>query len=130
MGCHICVWANICIWGRTPCLYHMLKYSTHTISVIYYYRPDNILTDFVTWRGLLTKIMITPFNRNESWGFLATKCNGTIYLRQVETEQEQQRCLNETARDKLMAYWGYKFEDYMTTSSEGYNNVMMSLLHH
>lgn len=80
-------------------------------------RPDNILTDFVTWRGLLTKIMITPFNRNESWGFLATKCNGTIYLRQVETEQEQQRCLNETPRDKLMTYWGYKFEDYMTTST-------------
>lgn len=79
---------------------------------------------------MLTKIMITPFNRNESWGFLATKHNGTIYLRQIETEQERQRYLNETQRDKLMSYWGYKFEDYMTTSSEEGRNVMMSLLHH
>jgi len=62
--------------------------------------------------------MTTPFNRNESWGFLATKHNGTIYLRQIETEQERQRYLNETQRDKLMSYWGYKFEDYMTTSSK------------
>lgn len=79
---------------------------------------------------MLTKIMITPFNRNESWEFLVTKYNGTIYLRQIETEQERQRQLNETPRDKLMCYWGYKFEDYMTTSSEKNKNVMMSLLHH
>ena len=79
---------------------------------------------------MLTKIMITPFNRNESWAFLATKYNGTIYLRQIETEQERQRCLNETPRDKLMSYWGYKFEDYMTTSSKVDINVITSLLHH
>jgi len=82
------------------------------------HRPDNILTDFITWRGLLTKIMITPFNRNESWAFVATKHNGTIYLKQLQTEQEQLRCINETQRDKLMTYWGHKFEDYMTTTSE------------
>lgn len=62
--------------------------------------------------------MITPFNRNECWAFLVTKHNGTLYLRQIETEQERQKCLNETQRDKLMMYWGYKFEDYMTTSSK------------
>ena len=79
---------------------------------------------------MLTKIMITPFNRSESWAFLATKYNGTIYLRQIETEQEHQQHLNETDRDKLMCYWGHKFEDYMTTSSESYSNVVMSSLHH
>ena len=101
-----------------------------TVIPSFPYRPDNILTDFVTWRGMLTKIMITPFNRGESWAFLATKYNGTIYLRQIETEQERQQHLNETERDKLMSYWGHKFEDYMITSSESYSNVMMSLLHH
>ena len=100
------------------------------LVVSFHYRPDNILTDFVTWRGMLTKIMITPFNRSESWAFWATKYNGTIYLRQIETEQEHQRHLDETERDKLMTYWGYKFEDYMTLSSKSYINVMMSLLHH
>lgn len=113
-------------YGVACCLPPMMTgICTCTVAVLVLYvinwpshRPDNILTDFVTWRGLLTKIMITPFNRNESWSFVASKYNGTIYLRQLQTEQERLRCLNETQRDKLMSYWGYKFEDYMTTASE------------
>lgn len=61
--------------------------------------------DFVCFRGLLTKIMITPFER-ENWTIRATCLKGTIYLYAWEEEREFPN------KDKFV-HWGYKFENCM-----------------
>lgn len=61
--------------------------------------------DFVCFRGLLTKIMITPFER-ENWTVRATCLKGTIYLFAWEEER------NFPNKDKFV-HWGYKFENCM-----------------
>ncbi|TRY93049.1 hypothetical protein DNTS_025173 [Danionella cerebrum] len=69
--------------------------------------------DFVTWRGHLTKVLTTPYERQEGWAMAATLFNGTIYLSEVETEEARASREARTDRDQEMMYWGYKFEQYM-----------------
>ncbi|KAF8955976.1 decapping endonuclease targeting mRNA, partial [Entomortierella lignicola] len=65
--------------------------------------------DFVCYRGLLTKIMCTPYTRNEPWEFGATLYKGTIYIEEHITEEKVQASRG-TGRHQLMSYWGYRFE--------------------
>lgn len=46
----------------------------------------SLSTDFVAFRGLLTTIMCTPYEKREGWQIFAVKYKGTIYLRQMDTE--------------------------------------------
>ena len=55
--------------------------------------------------------------QTEPWKMVATLYNGTIYLQEMETEEKRQREEGMSAREKVMCYWGLKFEDYMTTKS-------------
>lgn len=71
--------------------------------------------DFVCFRGLLTVIVCTPYENQEDWIICATKFRGTIYLCAFDTTDKVHSRKNMTERDKLMTYWGYKFEQYMTT---------------
>lgn len=77
-------------------------------------RPDNILTNFVCWRGLMTKFLCTPYNKSEPWKVAASLHHGTIYLRELDTEEKRRKDANMSLREKQMCYWGLKFEDYMT----------------
>lgn len=72
-------------------------------------------TDFITWRGHLTKIMCTPYETRESWQMAATLYNGTIYISEVETEENRARRVNMDEKHKEMCYWGYNFESYVTS---------------
>ena len=40
-------------------LSHPFLYILHRSTT----RPDNLLTDFVCWRGLMTKLLCTPYNK-------------------------------------------------------------------
>lgn len=55
---------------------HKLYISTYVTVVLYilhvvhvfmscrhHQRPDNLLTDFICWRGLMTKLLCTPYNK-------------------------------------------------------------------
>ncbi|CAJ0949170.1 unnamed protein product, partial [Mesorhabditis belari] len=72
-------------------------------------------TDFVCWRGLLTKISATPFSQNDDWSFIARKAKGVIFLLEQETEAQALRKAKMSPRDHLMTYWGFKFEQYTST---------------
>ena len=77
-------------------------------------RPDDLLTNIVTWRGMITKMLCSPYNKSEPWKVAATLYNGTIYLSEIETEEAKERTERQTPREQQYCYWGVKFEDYMT----------------
>ncbi|KAG1191678.1 hypothetical protein G6F36_002159 [Rhizopus arrhizus] len=68
--------------------------------------------DIITWRGIMTKILCTPFSRKDPWELRATKYNGTIYIEEQSLKNKDA----ETDRMKLMSYWGYRFETLSTVS--------------
>lgn len=70
----------------------------------------------VCYRGLLTTMMCTPYDWREDWQIKIIKWRGTMYICQVETDQRRAQRLKRTPRQKTMSSWGYKFEQYMTTS--------------
>ena len=74
-------------------------------------------TDFITWRGMMTKIMIVPFSQLDSWEMNATRFQDTIFIeesheKKLESRQEQyqQTPVRGAMSQDLMSYWGYKFE--------------------
>ncbi|CAB4490811.1 unnamed protein product [Rhizophagus irregularis] len=90
-------------------------------------KGDEVKADIVSWRGIFTKLLCTPYNRNESWEFGATLYNvsivalnyliilyNTIFIEEHETEQTRLYREGSTPKAKLMGYWGYKFEALCT----------------
>ena len=74
-------------------------------------------TDIVCFRGLLTTLLCTPYERREGWEMQVARWRGTLYLMQVDTEQKRKNRAEETDRQRTMSSWGYKFEQYMSSSS-------------
>ncbi|KAG0097847.1 hypothetical protein BGZ93_001799 [Podila epicladia] len=66
--------------------------------------------DFICYRGILTKIMCTPYTRNEPWELGATLYRGSIYIEEHVTDEKRQSAGGSSERHKLMSYWGYRFE--------------------
>ncbi|XP_042907114.1 decapping and exoribonuclease protein [Parasteatoda tepidariorum] len=73
--------------------------------------------DFVCFRGLLTAVCNTIYENKDDWLICATKYKSVIYLCAFDTEQSIQRRETATKRDKVMSFWGYKFEQYMSADS-------------
>lgn len=74
--------------------------------------------DFVCWRGLLTKILCTPYENREDWKIAAARYKGCIYLCEYDTQQKIENKRHEGVLQKEMSYWGFKFEQYVTTSKK------------
>ncbi|KAF9958172.1 hypothetical protein BGZ72_000779 [Mortierella alpina] len=66
--------------------------------------------NFICYRGILTKIMCTPYSRNEPWELGATLYKGTIYIEEHVSAEKRQNSTGTNERHKLMSYWGYRFE--------------------
>lgn len=67
----------------------------------------------VTWRGHLTKLLTTPYERQEGWQLAASRFQGTLYLSEVETPAARAQRLARPALLRELMYMGYKFEQYM-----------------
>lgn len=65
-------------------------------------------TDFVTWRGVLTKLMVSSFVKDK-WLVGATMFKGTIYLCPYYDTEES---VNDYGN--LFSYGGHRFENYIT----------------
>jgi RAT1-interacting protein len=78
---------------------------------------QSLSTDFVCFRGLLTTLMCTPYEKREDWEFVALKYKETIYLCSIETEQKRLQEQHKNDRQKQMASWGYKFEQFILSDS-------------
>ncbi|XP_062507553.1 decapping and exoribonuclease protein-like isoform X2 [Corticium candelabrum] len=102
----------------TEYLDHILTWITYNLSSLQRHSillsNERLPFDFITWRGQFTKIMCTPYERRDPWRIGLSLWNGTIYMTELETEHSRQQKLTQTERQKLMCYWGRKFEDYCT----------------
>ncbi|XP_013412715.1 decapping and exoribonuclease protein isoform X1 [Lingula anatina] len=78
--------------------------------------PPNLHTDFVCWRGLLTKLLCTPYENKDGWLIAVTKFNGTYYLCEYDTPERIVERENMSERQDEMCYWGHKFEQYMVAA--------------
>lgn len=71
---------------------------------------DKFTADFITRRGLLVRIMTTPYIPNDSWSVVATKYRGTIYLcksGKINAEEEP--------RSDRHTYYGKNIERFIFT---------------
>ena len=84
--------------------------------------PFSFNTDFVSWRGHLTKFLVTPFQLREPWKFGLCLFKGTIFISEIETEKAFCERHNRNAMQREMCYWGYKFEDYVTKCMDDDDN--------
>lgn len=73
--------------------------------------------DFVCWRGLLTALACSPYEKNKDNMFSIILFKGTYYLCEIETESQKQERLNMTDQNRAFTYWGHKFESYITVDS-------------
>ncbi|KAI9340690.1 RAI1 like PD-XK nuclease-domain-containing protein [Zopfochytrium polystomum] len=64
-------------------------------------------------RGIMTKIFCTPYAQ-DFWELKAVFHDGTIYIMERETPERLESSSGRTEREKLMTYWGYRFETLST----------------
>ncbi|XP_056019700.1 decapping and exoribonuclease protein-like isoform X2 [Ostrea edulis] len=74
----------------------------------------NLHTDFVCWRGLLTKLLCTPYENRDGWLIAVSLYQGTYYMCEFDTASRKRQKDEMSDRQKEMAYWGWKFEQYVT----------------
>jgi RAT1-interacting protein len=48
--------------------------------------PANV--DFVTWRGMINKILLTPYSNRDGWEMNVSKSKDTIYLEEVKRKRD------------------------------------------
>ncbi|XP_054713116.1 decapping and exoribonuclease protein-like isoform X2 [Uloborus diversus] len=89
-------------------------------------------TDFVTVRGALVKIMCTPYLKGcirPQWEICATRYEGVIYFCAIDSDEDIEENKNATPKQLMFQSWGYKFEQYMTTSEIGSKPDVSSTTH-
>jgi RAT1-interacting protein len=73
--------------------------------------------DIITWRGMMTKIMSTPYDNFNGWEMNATKFQDTIFIEENHDYKLKSKQVQNSRpswpgapSQELMQYWGYKFE--------------------
>lgn len=100
---------------------HLLEFILHNkqkLGIELMTRDDSnnfLSAEFVCFRGLLRLIMCTPYEQREAWIILATKYKGTIYLCAHDTEKKIHDRNNQSAAQKRIFSYGFKFEQYILT---------------
>ncbi|KAI8968584.1 RAI1 like PD-XK nuclease-domain-containing protein [Mycotypha africana] len=84
------------------------RQSNNTIA------ESEVHADIITWRGIMTKILCTPYSRKDAWEFRATRYNDKIFIEEQSLKDKDVD--SESERQKLMSYWGYRFETICTVS--------------
>ncbi|KAF2197199.1 putative Dhp1-interacting protein Din1 [Delitschia confertaspora ATCC 74209] len=79
--------------------------------------------DFITWRGMMTKIMTALYDPYSAFSMKATKFQDTIFIEEDFRAKQQDRAAQEKQRRPpgalpldLMSFWGYKFETLSVVS--------------
>ncbi|XP_035828326.1 decapping and exoribonuclease protein isoform X2 [Aplysia californica] len=74
---------------------------------------QSLSTDFVCWRGLLTKLLCVPYEKRDGLMLAVIKFRGTYYMCEFETESKKLEKQQTTPRQEQMCAWGFKFEQYV-----------------
>lgn len=75
-------------------------------------------TDFLCWRGLLTKLLCTPYENRDDWMIAVTKFRETYYLCEFDTQAKKRQKEQTSPHQDEMCFWGWKFEQYVTADEE------------
>ena len=92
-------------------------------------------SEFVSWRGLLTKLAATPYDAGGKFDdglmLCVQKIGKTFYMCEFPTKSSERAKEAMTERQKEMAYWGMKFESYVTATegSKPHPEVPMNFNH-
>ncbi|PVU88880.1 hypothetical protein BB559_005331 [Furculomyces boomerangus] len=71
-----------------------------------------------SYRGMITKIMCTPYSSKDSWNMNIVRHKGTIFIEEYKTEEDKEKNSDVSDSQKHMMYSGYKFEQLYTESKE------------
>jgi RAT1-interacting protein len=100
----------------------MGTYNKQT-KITYLYRIIHLRlnTDFICWRGSLTKLLATPYDKQDDWAFGVIFHKNNWYIGEIETEKREYERLNQSQLIKNFTYWGLKFETYVTAGTFNFN---------
>ena len=87
-------------------------------------------TDFVSYRGVFTRIMTTPYENREDWLICASKFKGTIYMCLFMSDEKRQREMNRDDTSNLMCHGGLRFEEYISVPLDLSLPVKTDFQHH
>ncbi|KAJ2723056.1 decapping endonuclease targeting mRNA [Coemansia sp. Benny D115] len=73
--------------------------------------------DFVMYRGMLTRIFVTPFSLRDSWSLNATRVGKTVYIEDDVTEQTIEGRQGSSEQHERLMYSGYRFETLCVSST-------------
>lgn len=99
--------------------FNSYSFPCSLFNVIFYFTPFfRLETDFVSYRGLLTKLCCAPYEKRDGWIICAAKFRGTIYLCTFDTDAQKYRNAHMTKRDLQCSSWGFKFEQYLLSGKK------------
>ncbi|KAF9223316.1 RAI1-domain-containing protein [Gyrodon lividus] len=81
-------------------------------------KPPDI--SVMSWRGIMTKILIAPYEERDGWELNVMRVGKTFYFEEHLTDVKLEQNNNMEPRHRLQSYYGYAFESYCTTSALGH----------
>ncbi|KNZ73904.1 Protein RAI1 [Termitomyces sp. J132] len=71
----------------------------------------------VAWRGVLTRILTSPYEEREGFELNVMSVNGTLYLEEHLSEERLKEKNNMEPKHRIQTYYGYAFESYCTSET-------------
>ncbi|OQV18173.1 putative Decapping and exoribonuclease protein [Hypsibius exemplaris] len=105
-------------------LYPILRWILENKRTFAQYRSK---VNVICWRGRLTDLLVTPYNRKDTWTLVACNIDDIIYLSYVNESDKESKMDStleatvekvpslEDKRQTSRMYWGFKFEQVMTS---------------
>ncbi|EGG00986.1 uncharacterized protein MELLADRAFT_117914 [Melampsora larici-populina 98AG31] len=110
--------------GMLLCLSHQLESCEKTARLGLLRRIAE--TEFITWRGMLTKICSAVYegssSHNSGWEMNAMMVNGTIYIEESVTPESIAAKQTES-QNIIPTYFGHSYESLMTSAIGGFDQV-------
>ncbi|KAG5647335.1 hypothetical protein DXG03_000403 [Asterophora parasitica] len=81
--------------------------------------PNVALQDVgvVAWRGVMTRILTSPYEDREGWELNVMSINGTLYFEEHLSEARLKEKNDMEPRHRQQTYYGYAFESYCTSET-------------
>ncbi|RXK35825.1 hypothetical protein M231_06919 [Tremella mesenterica] len=74
---------------------------------------------FITWRGMITRLMTAPFEEREGWEMTAIALDGSIYIEQHDPPDLRKDRRKQQSSWAWQSYMGYAFEAFSTVPAAG-----------
>ncbi|EMD33871.1 hypothetical protein CERSUDRAFT_97807 [Gelatoporia subvermispora B] len=70
----------------------------------------------VSWRGVMTKILIAPYENRDAWELNVMLVDGTLYFEEHVSDAKLLEMEDMRPHHRLSTYYGYSFESWSTSS--------------